>query len=73
MTVKQLIEWLQANVPQDAEVVTTNSQAWFSNEVKEVPSWEIGDFFFLKMNPTKNHKPVDKPCLVIRDERRSDY
>ena len=73
MTLKLLIKWLQENFPQDAILVKTNSRAWFSCEVEEIRYQDLERMFFLKDNPQKNHKPVEKPCLVLYDEKRYDY
>ena len=73
MTIKHFIKWLQNNFPEDALIVKTNSSSWFSNEVKEIRHQDLEELFFLKDKPEKNHKPVQKPCLVLYDENRCDY
>ena len=73
MTVKLFIKWLKDNFPQDAILVSTNSRAWNNKEVERVKAEELPYMFFLKENPEKNGKPINRPCLVIRDEDRFDY
>ena len=73
MTLKEFTELLLKKYPEDAVIVSTNSLAWFGEEVNELTAKDISHIIFLKDNPQKNHKPMDKPCLVIKDERRYDY
>jgi len=71
-TIKDLIEYLQG-LPQDAEVVTTNSYAWLSCEVEGVSKENFKRYIHLKDNPQRNGKAVGHPCLVIFDENRINY
>lgn len=70
MNVKNLIDYLK-RFPQDAEVVTTNSRAWFSAEVESVRDFH--EYIYLKKNATKNNKSIGKPCLVIFDKCSFNY
>lgn len=71
-SIKDLIAYLQT-LPQDAEVVTTNSYSWASCEVEGVFKEDFGRYLYLKSNPQRNRKPVNHPCLVIHDVKRTDY
>lgn len=71
-TIKDLIEYL-GTFPSDTEIVTTNSFAWWSAEVKEVTKENFGRYIHLKKNPQKDGREVKHPCLVIYDEKRTDY
>lgn len=72
MNIKELIDYL-SKLPPTTEVVTTNSFSWLSAEVESVDRKNIGRYIYMKKNPQKNGKQVNHPCLVIHDDRRTDY
>ena len=72
MNIKELIDYL-SKLPPTTEVVTTNSYAWFSAEVESVKKEDIGRYIYMKSNPHKRGYPVNHPCLVIHDDKRTDY
>ena len=72
MNIKELIDYL-SKLPPTTEVVTTNSYAWHSREVQSVKKEEFGRYIYIKDNPEKNGRAVNHPCLVIHDDKRTDY
>ena len=73
MTVELFAKWLLDNFPHNAQLVTTNSLAWNSNEVKLVKMEELPEYFHLKEKPELRGERVERPFLVIHDDRHYDY
>ena len=75
MTVELFAKWLLDNFPHDAQLVTTNSLAWFNTDVERVKAEELPNYFYLKKNPTKKGEPIKpmKDCLVIHDDMHYNY
>ncbi len=73
MTVVEFTKWLLEKFPEDARLVSTNSLAWFNNEVKVLKDEEIAKIFRLMERPEVKQEPTGFPCLVVYDERRYDY
>lgn len=73
MTVELFAKWLLDNFPHNAQLVTTNSLAWNSNEVELVKMEELPEYFHLKEKPELRGERVERPFLVIHDDMHCDY
>ena len=62
MNIEQLIKYLE-QFPKKAELVETNSSAWFSKDIYKLTDEEVKDRFQVVENPTIKGKSIRKKRL----------
>ena len=74
MNIEQLIKYLE-QFPKKAELVETNSSAWFSKDIYKLTDEEVKDRFQVVENPTIKGKSIRKKItyVSIHDRRKADY
>lgn len=74
MNIEQLIKYLE-QFPKKAELVETNSSAWFNKDIYKLTDEEVKDRFQIVENPTIKGKSIRKNItyISIHDRRKADY
>lgn len=74
MNIEQLIKYLE-QFPKKAELVETNSSAWFNKDIYKLTDEEVKDRFQIVENSTIKGKSIRKDItyISIHDRRKADY